>query len=169
MKTGAERVYAAGDCAEVDVGFTSLPMMYASSAETMGEVADINSAGGSARAGLSGVGYQSIFGLEVCHAGITLREARACGIEALEAVAAPGDDADARCSILFTPRDRAVLGVQIVGGRAALFAGEASLAVSSRATLDELAYHETPSIGAGSTDKSPLPKTARAGLSMVNK
>ena len=169
MRTSHKRVFAAGDCAEVKIGFTTFPMMYGSSAEAMGHVAGINSAGGSVQAGLSGVGLHSLFGLEICHAGVTLREAKRSGIDAMEAVATLKDDKEKKCSILFSPRDRAILGVQIVGPGAAFFAGEASLAVSRRVSLDDLAYHDLPHLPAVSSDISPLAKAARVGLSMVKK
>ena len=169
MKTSQLGVYAAGDCAEVRIGATSLPMMYSSSAELMGEVAGINSAGGVAHARLSGVGLHRLFGLDVCHAGVTLREARSSGADVLEAVATLEGDGAMRCSILFGRRDRAVLGVQIAGSRAAQFAGEASMAVSGRVRLEDLTYHDVPYLPAASSDKSPLATAARVGVTMVSK
>ncbi len=168
MRASDRSVFAAGDCTEVRLGPISLPMMYASSAELMGDVAGINSAGGSVHAKLSGAGMVRLFGLEIYHAGVTLDEAKALGLDVLEAVATVRDDNENKCSIVFRRGDRAILGVQIIDSSAGLFAGEASLAVSGTLSLEDLAYHDTaylpevPSL-------SPLAEAARVGLSMVNK
>jgi NADPH-dependent 2,4-dienoyl-CoA reductase/sulfur reductase-like enzyme len=167
MKTSDGSVFAAGDCAEVRVGPTSLPLMYASSAQVMGDVAGINSAGGSAHAKLSGAGLLSLFGLEICHAGVTLLEAKRLGLDVLEAIATLRDDEEKKCSIVFSRGDQAILGVQIIDSSAGLFAGEASLAVSGSLSLEDVAYHDTPYLAEVSSDISPLARAARAGLSMV--
>jgi pyruvate/2-oxoglutarate dehydrogenase complex dihydrolipoamide dehydrogenase (E3) component len=169
MRTSNKRVFAAGDCAEVRIGPTSLPLMYSSSAEVMGEVAGINSAGGSARANLSGAGLLGLFGLEICHAGVTLSEANRLGLDALAAVGTYPEDAERKCSIVFLRGGRVILGVQIIDSKAGLFAGEASLAVSRGLSLEELAYQDAPHTAGVSSDISPLARAARVGLSMVTK
>ncbi len=169
MRASDRSVFAAGDCAEVRLGPTSVPMMYASGAELMGDVAGINSAGGSAHAKISGAGMVRLFGLEIYHAGVTLGEAKGLGLDVLEAVATVRDDSENKCSIVFRRGDRAVLGVQIIDSSAGLFAGEASLAVSGTLSLEDLAYHDTAYLPNVSRDVSPLAEAARVGLSMVNK
>lgn len=165
MRTSDARVFAAGDCAEVKFGPASLPMMYGSAAEVMGTVAGVNAAGGSAQARLSATTHYRIFGTELCHAGLAVNEARSLGLEVTEVVEVRAEESV--CSIVFGKRDQVVQGVQLVSPEAGLFAGEASLAVSTRTTLADLAYHDRPQLGARSSDLPPLAAAARRGLSMV--
>jgi NADPH-dependent 2,4-dienoyl-CoA reductase/sulfur reductase-like enzyme len=151
-------VFAAGDCAEVAVGSSAVPMPFESSASAMGRIAGANSAGARLAARITSSYSGDLFGVGVCKAGLTLEEASACGLGAREFSRLW--DGELACSLVVEVGSLVLLGAQLGGRGARRLAEFVSLAVSSRSGLRELAYLESP----GSTDISPVAETATEAL-----
>jgi len=158
MLSSASAFFAAGDCAEVPVGSTTLPMMSESSAETMGRVAGYNAAGGNARARVLGSFFMELFGIGVASSGLSLREAQAAGLIVSEVSKNWGGEM--ACSLFLERGSSLVIGVQLAGRNIGRLAETVPLVVSTGSDLARLAYHER----SGSSDISPMAETAREAL-----
>jgi len=158
MISSVPNLYAAGGCAERVAGGVSISLMSGTTARTSGAVAGSNAAGGCAFMAAVGVLSGRILGLSVALAGLSLREARAAGYEALESSSGP--DERSGCSIVFEVRSRRILGVQSVssedGPSPELFA----LMVSKGVVLGDL----TSLDHSGSNDISPILEAASEGM-----
>lgn len=171
MKTSQPNVFAAGDCAELQVGISSSPLRLQSAAKVMGEVAGANAAGRSEVAHLSGTLGFVAFGLEFCAAGQTLEEATRAGFDAGEfnySEAGRERDSDSNivsCSLVYDRNSHVLYGVQMAGWKALSYADFASLAVSMNVRLEDLAYLESSYVPMISGDESPVATTAKKALS----
>jgi NADPH-dependent 2,4-dienoyl-CoA reductase/sulfur reductase-like enzyme len=173
MRTSSKDIFAAGDCAELRLGSTSLPSRLHSSSRVMGEVAGLNAAGGTVRANLAGSMALDLFGVEVCTAGIEVEEGVRAGLDVARADS-EGEmrdglfgGGDVCTSIVYGRSTRRVHGIQVAGPGALSLSEYASLAVSSGAVLEDLAYHESPYLPNFNKDKSPISLTAGKALSHV--
>jgi len=84
MRTDAEGVYAAGDCAETFCAITERPALsqLSTAAIQMGKVAGINAAGGEATFdGTLNTAVTTVFGLEIASTGLTTDAAKRAGID----------------------------------------------------------------------------------------
>ena len=148
MRTSADGVYAAGDCAELGVGSGSISLLLQSSAAVMGRTAGRNSAGGRiAEAGVAGSFGFKVFGVEICAAGITAKEGVALGIDAIEVEDEGGgrNSADAKpfaASMVFERKSQRVYGIQLAGEGSLDLSSYISTIVASRASLEEVASQE---------------------------
>ncbi|MDV3277689.1 MAG: FAD-dependent oxidoreductase [Nitrososphaerales archaeon] len=158
MNSSQPGVFAAGDCAEVVTGSTTMTMMSDSSALAMGRVAGANVAGAHKTAKVTGSYTKKVFGLWVASSGLTIAEASVAGLAAFEA--SWMREGRVACSLVVERGTTAVLGAQLVGRDADLFADSLSLAVSAGLNLEQLAYAETSS----PSDISPIVETAREAL-----
>lgn len=171
MKTSEPYVFAAGDCAEVQVGISSSPLRLQSAARVMGEVAGANASGRSEVAHLSGTLGFVAFGLEFCAAGQTLEEATRAGFDAGEfnySDAGGGRDSESNivsCSLVYDRNSHVLYGVQMADRRALSYADFASLAVSMNIRLEDLAHLESSYVPLLSGDESPVATTAKKALS----
>lgn len=171
MKTSEPSVFAAGDCAEVQIGISSSPLRLQSAAKVMGEVAGANASGRSEVAHLSGTLGFVAFGLEFCAAGQTLEEATRAGFDAGEfnySGAGGGRDSESNivsCSLVYDRNSHVLYGVQMADRRALSYADLASLAVSMNIRLEDLAYLESSYVPLLSGDESPVATTAKKALS----
>lgn len=163
MMTSAANVFAAGDCAELKFGCTSLPSRARSSAAAMGEVAGINACrGGMVRARLARPMALEVFGLEVCAVGVDVGEARMAGLDAVEAESSR----DGRVtSLVYERSTQRVHGMQTAGTGAIALSESASLAVSSGLRLEDLAYRDSPYLPRFNTGDAPIRLTAGRALS----
>ena len=157
MRSSWSVLFAAGACAEIAAGATTIGSTYASSAQVMGEAAGANAAGGHMTPRISFCHSAKVFGTEIVLAGLSLRDALMAGFDAKEAST---DRERISCSLVFDRRSLRVWGVQIVGSGAGSYSQVAPLLVSGLLTLDELVLQEFPL----ATDISPLVETAREGL-----
>jgi NADPH-dependent 2,4-dienoyl-CoA reductase/sulfur reductase-like enzyme len=173
MRASSKDIFAAGDCAELRLGSTSLPSRLHSSSRLMGEVAGLNAAGRAVRANLAGSMALDLFGVEVCTAGINLEEGVRAG---LDVARADSEDERRDClfgggdvctSIVYSRSTRRVHGMQAAGPGALSLSEYASLAVSSGAVLEDLAYHESPYLPNINKDISPIALTAGKALAQV--
>jgi pyruvate/2-oxoglutarate dehydrogenase complex dihydrolipoamide dehydrogenase (E3) component len=174
MRTSSKDIFAAGDCAELRLGSASLPSRLHSSSRVMGEVAGLNAAGGTARADLAGSMALDVFGVQVCAAGIDVEEGVRAGLDVARADSEDeggrGDGvlaADIYASVVYDRSTRRVHGIQVAGPGALSLSEYASLAVSSGAGLEALAYHESPYLPNFNEDKSPIALTASKVLARV--
>ncbi len=171
MKTSEPGVFAAGDCAEVQIGISSSPLRLQSAAKVMGEVAGANASGRSEVAHLSGTLGFVAFGLEFCAAGQTLEEATRAGFDAGEfnySDAGRGRDSESNivsCSLIYDRNSHVLYGVQMADRRALSYADFASLAVSMNVRLEDLAYLESSYVPLLTGDESPVATTAKKALS----
>ncbi len=171
MKTSEAGVFAAGDCAEFQVGISSFPLRLHSAAKVMGEVAGANASGRSEVARLSGALGFVTFGLEFCAAGQTMEGAKKAGFDAREFSYSEekqdknSDRETVSCSLTFDKNSRVIYGVQLAGWRALSYADLASLAVSMNVRLDDLAHLESSYVPTVSPDESPIATTAKKALS----
>ncbi|MGA2200127.1 MAG: FAD/NAD(P)-binding oxidoreductase [Nitrososphaerales archaeon] len=163
MRTSHKDVYAAGDCAELRCGSGSLPSRLHSSSLAMGEAAGTNAAGGTAIASLSRCIALDLFGVELCVAGIDADGARRLGQDVVE-FESEGEKEDLTISLAYDRVTHRLFGVQMVGRGALLLSDYVSFAVSSRARLDDLAYHECPYVPHLNRDRSPISLTAGRAL-----
>jgi NADPH-dependent 2,4-dienoyl-CoA reductase/sulfur reductase-like enzyme len=177
MRTSSKDVFAAGDCAELRLGSASLPSKLHSSSRVMGEVAGLNAAGGAARADLACSMAVDVFGLQVCTAGIDVEEGIRAGLDVAradsedEGMRRRGEDgmldADTYASIVYDRSTLRVHGIQVAGPGTLSLSEYASLAVSSGAGLEALAYHDSPYLPNFNKDKSPIALTAGKVLAHV--
>ena len=130
----------------------------------MGEVAGLNAARGSVQANLAGSVAMRLFGAEVCAAGIDAEEGVRAG---LDAVRVDSEGEDVRISIVYDRTTRRVHGIQAAGPGALSLSEYASFAVASGASLEELAYHESPYLPGLNNDSSPIGLTAGRGLTLL--
>ncbi len=163
MRTSRKDVYAAGDCAELRCGSGSLPSRLHSSSLAMGKAAGANAAGGAAVASLSRCIALDLFGVELCVAGIDADEARRLGKDVVEFESEGGSE-DLTISLSYDRVTHRLFGVQMVGRGALRLSEYVSFAVSSRARLDDLAYHECPYVPHLSREGSPISLTAGRAL-----
>jgi hypothetical protein len=164
MRTTSGGVYAAGDCAELRLGSSSIQSRLHSSSELMGEVAGVNAAGGAARAEATGTMALEVFGIEVCTAGIGVEEGTSAGLDVERADSGEtGTDGMAGGTYASLVYDRSTLkvhGVQVAGPGAIALSEYVSLVVSCGSTLESLAYHESPYLPNINKDKPPIGLTA---------
>ncbi len=169
MKTSEPSVFAAGDCAELQVGNSSSPLRLESAAKVMGEVAGANASGQSEVARLSGALGFMAFGLEFCAAGQALGEATRAGFDAREfnysEAGRDGDsDSAVSCSLVYDRNSHVLYGMQMAGRRALTYSDFASLAVSLNVRLEDLAYLESSYVPMLSVDESLVATTAKKAL-----
>jgi NADPH-dependent 2,4-dienoyl-CoA reductase/sulfur reductase-like enzyme len=172
MRTSVPGILSAGDCAEVRLGSSSQQFQLRSSARLMGEVAGRNAAGGSSSARLSGTVAQRVFGVEVCLSGVTVAEARAAGLDAVEVQNSVSPrrgesrSSEVNVSMVYDRGTHDVYGLQLAGEGVILLAELASVVVSTRLRLEELLTIEAPSLPGSSMDRSPIALTAGRGLGL---
>jgi NADPH-dependent 2,4-dienoyl-CoA reductase/sulfur reductase-like enzyme len=170
MKTSDPRVFAAGDCIELQFGTASFPLRLQSAARVMGEVAGANASGRSEVARISGTLGFVTFGLEFCSAGHTLEDAKKAGFDAREfSWSAAGQDGifggqAVSCSLIYDKKSRVLYGVQLAGWRALSYSDLASLVVSMNVRLEDLAHLESSYVPMISRDESPIATTAKKAL-----
>ena len=126
MRTPADGVWAAGDCAETVHRVTGGPVSYAlgTVANKQGRIAGLNLGGASgAFPGVLGTAITKYHDLEIARTGLSLREAAAAGLDAVATTAESRTrahyypDAAAITVLLVTERGTGrLLGGQIVGG-----------------------------------------------------
>jgi len=173
MRTSSEGVFAAGDCTEIKYRSSSRSVRLESSARVMGTVAGANAAGGRAIARISGAISHTIFGLEVCGAGIGTGQARAVGIDPVEVTSdAAGRDAlfgreETLCTIVLDRSTRSICGVFLAGWRASSYGDAVSLIVSSGLRLEEVSYFDSPYSPKISPCLSPITLTARKAAAVI--
>jgi NADPH-dependent 2,4-dienoyl-CoA reductase/sulfur reductase-like enzyme/rhodanese-related sulfurtransferase len=150
MRTSDPDIYACGDCCESTHVVTGKKVYVplGSTANKQGRVAGINAAGGDATfAGVLGTTIIRVFDYNAGKTGLTERDARALGIDAVTVLSAAPDRAHffpAAKSIglkLVSERTtRRLLGVQAVGpGDVAKRVDTAAAAITFRATAEQLA------------------------------
>lgn len=159
LRTSCRGVFAAGDCAELRCGSGSLPSRLHSSSIAMGEAAGVNAAGGTAKASVSRCIALELFGVELCEAGLDVRGARRLGLDAVEFESHFGEG-ELETSLVYDRVTRRLYGVRVAGRGALSLSGYASLAVSSGARLDDLAYQESPCLSRLGCRRSPISLTA---------
>lgn len=148
--TSLPDVYAAGDCAthrhRVSGGQAWVPL--GTTANKQGRVAGTNAAGGQAAfKGIVGTAISRVFELGVGRTGLSIKEARAAGLEALEVTVDSTDIAgyypDAaplRLKMLAEQGSGRLLGVQAVGKGVDKRIDVAATALHAGLTIDELAW-----------------------------
>jgi NADH oxidase (H2O2-forming) len=157
MQSSQRSVYAAGDCAEVSVGKSTMAVMFQSSARLMGEVAGANAAGRSVSVSVVGSFFTEVVGVGIASAGPGLEESLALGLDVAEA--SRSWKGELACSLVYTRNTRTVVGAQMAGRGVARFAQSLPIILAARMTIDRLAYQENPV----SSDISPIVETAREG------
>jgi NADH oxidase (H2O2-forming) len=158
MHSSAKDIYAAGDCAEVRLGGVTLGVMFESSARLMGSVAGANAAGARVKANVTGSFFKELVGVGVAASGLGLAEASGLALDVSET--SRSWRGELACSIVSEKASGTVLGVQLAGKGVERFAETIPLVVSSRMTLEQVAFQET----GVSSDISPISETAREGL-----
>jgi NADPH-dependent 2,4-dienoyl-CoA reductase/sulfur reductase-like enzyme len=156
-RSSLRSLYAAGDCAEVRAGNTTIPVMFESSAKLMGAVSGANASGAHASGPVVGSFFMELAGIGVASAGLGVADSTGLGLE-------PGESSmtwkgDLACSLVYDARSKTVLGVQLAGKGVASLAETLPIIVASRMTVNQLAYLESLSSG----DVSPIKETARTG------
>ena len=173
MRTSAESVYAAGDCADMKRGDSTLSVRLQSASTVMGAVAGTNAAGGNAVAHISGAISQTIFGVDVCGAGLNLEQARSVGLDPLEVTTSssgPGDpfgSEEVSCTMIVDRSTLGVCGISVIGFGARSHADALSLIVSSGMKVTDLAHLETAYSPKNSSDQSPISLTARRAVKLI--
>ena len=158
MQSSFKSLFGAGDCVEVGVGRSSMPVMFESSAGLMGRVAGVNSTGATASANVVGSFYMEISGVALASAGLSLAESIGVGIDAVEV--SKSWMGEMACSLVYERSRKTLVGVQLAGKDVGGFADSLPIVLAARMTLEQVAYQETPV----STDISPMVETAREGL-----
>lgn len=154
MATNLSNVYAAGDCVETKCAITGrkLLVQLATTAVRQGLVAGANAAGGEETYTAStGVAATKLFGLEAGSAGLTSRAAEDFGLRTVSAKVTGStrlpympDRKEATVKLICDPRDRRLIGAQIVGEEGASWrANFASLAMQAGLTVDQFRRIET--------------------------
>ena len=158
-------VFAAGDCAELRLGSISLPSRLHSSSRVMGEVAGLNAAGAARSRPTSPVRWPwNCSGSRSARRGLTRRKAAGGPRYGQGGFRGRRRRRRARLRVdRLRPGPPRVHGVQVAGGALSL-SEYISLAVASGATLEELAYHESPYLPSFNRDKSPISLTAGRAL-----
>ncbi len=152
LRTSAPDVYAAGDCAEAHCFLTKRPIrsQFATTAIRMGKVAGVNAAGGDeVFPGVLNTVVSSAYGLEIAAAGLTTQAAKDAGIETkaarIRTLSKPYFYPGAEpiiVKLLVEPKERKVIGGQIIGVGSAERANMLAFAIKHGATVDELARIE---------------------------
>jgi len=142
MRTSRDRVFAAGACAEVAVGQSTVYYDSESAALTTGAAAGANASGSRVSPRISGCLRAAAFGAEVVISGLSLKEALNAGVRA-EEVATPGDSGIA-CALIYRSGSLELLGAQLIGPGAGAYEQVASRMVSESLPIDELAFLELP-------------------------
>jgi NADPH-dependent 2,4-dienoyl-CoA reductase/sulfur reductase-like enzyme len=158
MQSSQRSVYAAGDCAELSVGRSTMPLMFESSAKVMGAVAGANSAGKNVSSSVVGSYYMELVGVGVASAGSSMAESTGLGLD-VEEVSRTWKG-ELACSIVYSRNGKTVVGVQVAGRGASRYSGSLPIIVGSKMTVEQLAYQENPI----SSDISPVVETARDGV-----
>jgi pyruvate/2-oxoglutarate dehydrogenase complex dihydrolipoamide dehydrogenase (E3) component len=158
MRSSCPGIYAAGDCAEVRVGSSTLPAIFEASAAAMGRVAGANSAGAHVSTKVSGSYRGELFGVELAFAGLTVGEASSCGLGASQFSKVWHNEL--ACTLVVEDESTVLLGAQLAGTGVSRLADFISLAVSAGLDLRRLAYLETPD----PIDISPIAETAREAI-----
>ncbi len=154
LRTSAPDVFAAGSCAElVGPGTFERP-----SPSGSGFVAGANAAGRRRRYLAVGSWSSTMFGLTLSLSGLSLREARRRGHDAVCVERSWG--ARSSCAVIFDSRSSKVLGVQLAGEASSASSGGVPMFVPDSLDLATLAV----SSWGNSTDISPVSETARQGL-----
>jgi NADPH-dependent 2,4-dienoyl-CoA reductase/sulfur reductase-like enzyme len=157
MQSSIRSVYAAGDCAELKVGKSTVSVMFESSAKLMGAVAGANASGRNASSVVVGSFFMELTGIAVASAGLGLAESVGLGLDVEEA--SKSWKGELACSLVYVKNTRTVVGAQVAGREVARFAGSLPIILAARMTIDQLAYQENPV----SSDISPIAETAREG------
>ena len=150
METSAERVYAAGDCAETTHGVTGkrvwIPL--GSTANKQGRVAGINVCGGHETfPGVLGTGIFKAFDFHVAKTGLNMREAKMEGLEPVQAIVRgygrahvlPGGK-ESVLKVIAARKTGRILGAQAVGeGPSDKFIDTVAMALQAKMTCSQLA------------------------------
>lgn len=152
LRTSAPDVYAAGDCAEAHCFLTKRPIrsQFATTAIRMGKVAGANAAGGDeVFPGVLNTVVSSAYGLEIAATGLTTQAAKDAGIETkaarIRTLSKPYFYPGAEpiiVKLLVEPKERKMIGGQIIGVGSAERANMLAFAIKHGATVDELARIE---------------------------
>jgi NADH oxidase (H2O2-forming) len=167
MRTSSEYVFAAGDCTEQRLGSSSIRSTLHSAARLMGDVAGKNAAGGSVWVRLSACMELRLFGLPLCAAGIGIDEGLRAGLDLLCTQShrqTKSQDSDMDVSLVFERSSRRIRGMQLAGADAHAYTALISQAISSGASLDDLAYGESAYLPKFNKDRSPIGLTALEAL-----
>jgi NADPH-dependent 2,4-dienoyl-CoA reductase/sulfur reductase-like enzyme len=156
-QSSRQSIYAAGDCAEVGVGNTTMSVMFESSARLMGAVAGANASGRRASASVVGSFFMELARVGVASAGVGLTESAGLGLDVVES--SKTWKGELACSLVYDRQSRTVLGAQLAGRGIAAMAASLPIIVAAKLTVDHLAYTET----IASSDISPIEETAREG------
>jgi NADH oxidase (H2O2-forming) len=149
MRTDAEGVYAAGDCAETFCAITKRPALsqLSSAAIQMGRVAGINAAGGEEKfEGVLNTAVTAAFGLEVASTGLTTKAAERAGIDPIAGRIRTSDrpryypgGKPITVKLLVEPKGHKLVGGQIVASDgAAERVNLLALAIRKGMTVEEL-------------------------------
>jgi len=158
LRSARGGLFAAGSCAEMNRGNTTVRVDSDSSSRLMGEVAGANAAGARLSASVSCCLCIEVFGISIVAAGLSLREAARAGLDAREVSA--DSFGGLACTLVYDRGSLKLWGVQFVGPGAMGYAQVAPLLVSGTLGIDEVSYQDFPT----STDISPLAEAAREGL-----
>ncbi|MGQ9781723.1 MAG: FAD-dependent oxidoreductase [Nitrososphaeria archaeon] len=153
METKVDKVYAAGDCVEINNFITneSIPIQLATTAYREGEVAGENASGGNRRIQnmISNV-CAKIFDVELASVGITYRDAIKNRIDVSRSIVETEDKIEyfptkkkLWTSLLFDAKDNRLIGAQFAGEKAATWGNFAALAILKEMNIDELADFNT--------------------------
>jgi len=156
MKSSLNRLFAAGGCAELKQGSSTIHYDSESSASVMGMVAGANASGGRVSAHVAGCVRLDLFGVGLVVAGMSLREAESVGLSAKQTTS---DEAGFRCALVFDSGSLRLLGVQLIGQDAGAYEQDAGVVVSESLGVDDVAYQESSSTG-----PSPIQRTAREAM-----
>jgi NADH oxidase (H2O2-forming) len=173
MRTSAESVYAAGDCVEMKRGDSTLSARLHSASTVMGVVAGTNAAGGNSAAQVSGAISQTIFGVDVCGAGLDVEQARSAGLDPIEVTTSSSEPEDpfgseeVFCTMIVDRSSLEVCGISVIGSGARSHSDALSLIVSSRMKVADLAYLETAYSPKNSSGQSPIALTARRAIKLI--
>lgn len=152
LRTSTTDIYAAGDCAEAHCFFTKRPIrsQLATTAIRMGKVAGTNAAGGDeVFPGVLNTVVSSAYGLEIASTGLTTHAAQEAGIKTvagrIRTLSKPYFYPGAEpiiVKLVVEPKERKVIGGQIIGDGAAERANMLTFAITHNATVNELARIE---------------------------
>ncbi len=152
LRTNVPDVYAAGDCVEARCILTKRPILsqLSTTAIRMGKIAGANAAGGDeVFPGVLNTIVSSAYGLEIAATGLTTRNARDAGIETVSGRIRtlnkpyffPGAE-PIIVKLIVEPKERRVIGGQVIGDGAAERVNMLAFAIKHNATIDELARIE---------------------------
>jgi NADPH-dependent 2,4-dienoyl-CoA reductase/sulfur reductase-like enzyme len=151
MRTNFEGVFAAGDCADAlhQVTGERVYIPLGSTANKQGRVAGSNAAGMACTfEGVAGTAVVKVFGLEVARTGLTVREAKAKGIDAQSTLIHTNDCAryypgatELHIQLVLDPASRRLVGAQLIGAKgAAKRVDVLAAALYGKMTVDDLIH-----------------------------